>query len=488
MATTTANGALTHASSDDALVDLFYGMCRSSKEAVWNGLPLVEAAWKANPLDALRIIFHARDCRGGKGDRAPFLAAISWVLRNDPSWFDANFKHIPEYGRWKDIVELLTSSPETQRRKMAAFVAEQLRIDKAAMDEGGPVSLCAKWFPREGKQWDIGGVRMMVATYLLNDGRYLKDSVSVVNRRLRKEFVSPLSEHIKLVETLMCAGRWTDIDFSKLPSCAHNRYMNALKAHDGERYTAWLVDVVAKRVGVKVNAGQLYPYQLVTQYFYGSEKDDTVEVQWDALVEKQRLKNGGGGVVVVADVSASMNGRPMYNSIALGRLFSQLIDGPFRDKVITFSEQPTFVNLSQCKSLFEAVTTLRRAPWGSNTNFQAVFDLILNLLAADVPAPKKVLVLSDMQFDQAAGGEGFTNHEIVKARFEEAGKTMPGIVFWNLNGEYKNIPVKHDTPGVVLLSGFSPSLINLVLSDCVTPQQAMRMAIDDPRYERIVAP
>lgn len=82
--------------------------------------------------------------------------------------------------------------------------------------------------------------------------------------------------------------------------------------------------------------------------------------------------------------------------------------------------------------------------------------------------------MSDMQFNAAAGTHSFsyditTMHHQIKKRFTEVGALLkwedtsaPPIVYWNLRNTGGHLVVK-DEEGAVLLSGFSPSLLKLVL-------------------------
>lgn len=112
-----------------------------------------------------------------------------------------------------------------------------------------------------------------------------------------------------------------------------------------------------------------------------------------------------------------------------------------------------------------------------------------------------------MQFNEANNGNRWeTQYEALKRKFAEAGMntvgqeyTPPLVVFWNLRGDTKGFMAKADTPGVIMLSGFSPSLLTLLIEakplqvatekekPKVTPYDAMRAALDNEVYDRIRA-
>jgi hypothetical protein len=120
--------------------------------------------------------------------------------------------------------------------------------------------------------------------------------------------------------------------------------------------------------------------------------------------------------------------------------------------------------------------------------------------AEDVP---DLIVFSDMQFDAANGPGWETHHERLTRVWASKGYELPTITYWNLRGDTAGgFMADSKTPGVRLLSGFSPALLKLVLTgeeadeDEVetvdgatkarpTPYQTMRKALDAPRYDAV---
>jgi hypothetical protein len=97
--------------------------------------------------------------------------------------------------------------------------------------------------------------------------------------------------------------------------------------------------------------------------------------------------------------------------------------------------------------------------------------------------PEMLLILSDMQFDQCAKFDD-SAMKMIARKYEEAGYELPKIVFWNLNAA-DNVPVKYDTRGVALVSGFSPAIMTAVLggdTEKFTPEAMMLKAVMVDRY------
>lgn len=163
--------------------------------------------------------------------------------------------------------------------------------------------------------------------------------------------------------------------------------------------------------------------------------------------------------------------------------------GLFENKLITFSENPTLHYVPD-DSLYCQVQNVSKMPWGMNTNFEKVMDLIIGLShRSEEQRIEKIFVFSDMQFDQAFRNADKTHFETLKKRFEEAQLKMPQIIFWNLKGNTDDFPVKSDERGVILLSGYSPSMLNNILNNQeMTPLSFLLTILNSPRYDRIQEP
>ena len=485
--TLTENGALSLASTGMARVDLFFKMCRKISEEQL--VSLLEKSWAEDALDTLRIVFNARDCRGGKGERALFRRAMQWMASTHPETVLCNMKHVPEFGRWEDLIWFMEFGPAFEERACQMF-AKQLKADRAAMMRGDVVTLCAKWAPTERGKHDK----------LFHAAAKIRQRMGELTpAQYRKQYLTPLRTYLKVVEHYMCAKEWESIDYSTVPSCAMNRLKKAFARNDAGRFEEWKMALTSDnpevRKTVKVNARQLFPHDLVRQYMNGHAKDVVIEEQWKELLKKGvALKDS----IVLSDVSGSMYGTPMEVSIALGIYISPLVAEPFRNQVITFETSPRFHHLTE-ETLKEKVNQLASAPWGGSTDFQAVFNLILERALGyedsthgkvkvrdPVPAdqmPKQLFVLSDMQFNHAGGSGFLTNYETIRAKYAAVGYQLPVIVFWNLRGNTNDFTTNALEQGVSMVSGFSPDLLKAVIEGKdMTPYGTLRAALDSERY------
>ena len=166
-----------------------------------------------------------------------------------------------------------------------------------------------------------------------------------------------------------------------------------------------------------------------------------------------------------------------------------------KDKYITFSNQPQFVDFSDKKTLRGKLEVALEHDECSNTNIEAVFDLILGV-AIENKVPKEemvsnVLIISDMEFDSAQRAwrsNSFLTQPLfaeIKARYNSAGYDLPRLVFWNVNSRTGAIPLTENELGVALLSGFSQNVLKMAMSSKYDPYEVLIETLDSPRYDPI---
>ena len=225
---------------------------------------------------------------------------------------------------------------------------------------------------------------------------------------------------------------------------------------------------------------------------------------WKALPDYVK---GNGNTICVADGSASMrspirgasvSALSVANAIAI--YFAERSAGKFKNKYITFSEHPQLVDFSSCETLRDKIATALLHDECTNTNIEAVFDLILqtaiNGYMKQSDMPKNILILSDMEFDSCVrtNGRGYSYFSpdeklfiTFAKRYAEHGYQLPRLVFWNIMSRTGSIPVKENELGVALVSGFSPAVVNMVLSNCVDPYECLLEQLNSERYAPVEA-
>ena len=186
-----------------------------------------------------------------------------------------------------------------------------------------------------------------------------------------------------------------------------------------------------------------------------------------------------------AKVSGSVTA--MDIAVSLGVFLSQRMKGAFQNKLVTFSERPTIVELPNTKNLETLFSFVENMDWGGSTNLELAYEAILTdairskAKAEDMPS--MLLILSDMEFNPAQSS-GYHNsgslfngnsrqklpsdttlHSVMKQKFADAGYVVPKICYWHLNaGGSGTYPVMKTENDVAMVSGYSPTVLKSVLS------------------------
>ena len=452
--TLTNNGAVTHSTAGNFCVDLFFVAGASRNMSEEDIIKAFIRAYREDRVTAIKILFWARDARGGAGEKRFFQLIMRSILISFPDVYEQIAIHIPVFGYWKDIFIIERPTDNTLN-----WLDHQLKENENA-------NLLAKWFPRNG-EW-------FVAMH-----KYLKVSAGSFRRML--------TSMSNTVEQKMCANEWETIQYSQVPSVAGKIHSKSFSKHDGIRYNSYITDVMEGKQ--KMNASVLFPSDLVNKITaFRWDEDDNIsayDAMWKSL--PNYMEGCTERILPICDVSGSMQGTPMDVSIGLGLYISERNEGPFKDLVLTFSEEPQF-HMVQGNTLSERVVNLRGANWGMNTDLGKTFFMLLDRAVAGNVAqedmPTKLLIISDMEFDAACGIR--TNFDYIKDMYAQAGYQMPGIIFWNVNGRLGNVPVKTNTPNTALVSGYSPSIIRSILGgDELSPLAVMLKTINSDRYSCI---
>lgn len=464
--TTTENGALSNKLTFNPVLDFFY---HAAARRGQDNTKLFSEAFQYNQNDAILAAFYVRDARGGQGERATFRQVLQYLADNNPDLFTRIMVHIPEYGRWDDVLAFATHG--NVGAAVIDFISAQLSTD---IDSKNP-SLLAKYMPSEN-----ASSKRTIAL-----ARYLAGMLGLTARQYRV-MLSDLRSRLKIVEVYMSAGKFDAIEYAHVPSRAAMIYRKAFHKRDGERYRAYLAKL--EKGETKINSGTLYPYELVNKVRLGNDR--TIDAQWNALPDYTE----GRSFITVCDTSGSMDAiipgakvRAMDVAISVALYGADKCKGDFAKMFITFSESPTIQEIKG-KNLFEKVNNLERTAWGYNTNLQKVMDLLLNTaVKRKIPQsdmPESLIIVSDMQFD--AANKGRTNLEEIRIKFNRAGYTIPTIVFWNVMSRKDETPATEDDNKVYLVSGFSPSVFKFVLTGKATnPLELMNEIIHGERYARV---
>ncbi len=486
----TENGAVGYRTTGKELLDINFSVSSLRNQTEEMITERFNKAFFENKALAVLWAFYVGDVRGGIGERRLFRICLTYLANREPQIAEKLLPLVAKYSRWDNLLPLLKTG---LKEKVCALLKAQLDEDNRKMREGEPISLCCKWMP------SVNATSVLTKEY----AKILISAWGVTQKQYRQT-LSSLRAYANILEVRMSKGDWQGIDYEAVPSKANLIYNSAFLRNDEERRREYLSKL--EKGEAKINAGVLFPHDIVHKYMDPRDwkpalraKDIALEQLWKALPD---YVQGAGNTLCVSDGSASMMikiGNTQVSAlsvaVALSIYFSERCSGQYKDKYITFSEHPQFVDLSKAKTLRDKIGVAFAHDEVEDTNIEAVFDLILaTALENNLPQselPSNILILSDMEFNECATstaygkvrGRGFKKlFTVIREKYECYGYQLPRLVFWNLCSRSETIPLKENALGVALVSGFSPVIVNMVLSGKLDPFECLLEQITAERY------
>ena len=510
----TENGAIGYSTSGKTLVDINFSVASLRNVPDKDVQNKIHELYIENPMIAVKWIFFAGDVREGLGERRLFRLAIKQLISENPEVVKRVLKLIPEYTRWDNLVLMISCN--IIEKDILEIIKQQLMDDMNNCKTNKPISLLAKWMPSINTS-NKDQVKL---------ARFIAHELHIKQSTYRK-MLSKLRSYSNVTETLVSSNQWDKINYEAVPSKANLLYKDAFLKHDNARRTEYL-DQVTK--GEKtINSSVAFPCDIVHKYYSGNifnntawKIDMTLESMWSNL---PNYVNGDDSTIVVSDGSGSMLCRcggknsdmtALEVAMSIAIYFSERCKGVFKDKYITFSEKPKFVDFSNCNSLNDKLHEAARHNECQNTNIEGVFTLILKAAVendlSQEELPKNILIISDMEFDYGAtinnrSGWNYSidiygtrdNHgqiilpsrnnyklfERIKSIYESYGYKMPKLIFWNVNSRTNTIPVIENDLGVALVSGYSTNIVKMVLSGKLDPYEIIIEQLNNKRYDKV---
>jgi hypothetical protein len=484
-------------------------------------------------LDHLVTLFHAKGVAGAE----VVNAAISVYLQH----LDADALQV--FG--KPLKEVTLDEAKAFNAKLKAMTATEL----ATQVKGKRLSLASKWFKREGKKESDHRALVLARLYPeteVKDVALRKKRITYANMRFRN-IISTLTQLLQVGEQLMCsegkegqiARNWADINPDHAPAVFVTKYRKALlnEASDkvldqasvdtGNRSTRADRIECRKHVLTSILTGKLkganQDLARLSEIIMGhltashsglqhatispslsSAERSLINQQWEDMVKAVRelieevAKEHADdpeyldprNVIPVVDTSGSMTSAKVQDkAIGLGILATTLSNLP--GCLISFSDKPKLFHLDTSGDIFSKFLTICNGPTGLNTNIDATYRVLLDLMVSKkvTKTDFALLILTDGQFDSqlvhftedrdgSGYGYGYScrssadmlrKFETVflgrmEKAFQEKGYTLPRTIFWNLNGQTPGFPAAEATKGVQMVSGFSQTLMKQVFT------------------------
>jgi hypothetical protein len=522
--TTGVKGADVWESTCSALLDYSIGAVRGASDKT-----ILKILDVNDPAMAFVLAFHVRNVRGGKGERVIFKRTMAALYTLYPALTLDLLDLVPQYGSWCDLFDMALIFPQF-RKRILNLAASQLLTDELT-PVGKPISLCAKWAPRERKNSPDAEILKQLSVILFADIPSHSTRMAMYRR-----LVAGLNRRLKTVETFMSGGLWSDIQPATIPGRAGKIYSRAFlnlkstfqrfnnqerlvlrKPNDVDRMTCrehfikYFADAAAGKTSIN-GADTLFPHEIVRKALACNlapeEKDQLVAI-WNSMVAK--IKAAGTCLEdceVMCDFSGSMrfhDGTPFFVSIALGILISEVTG---KNRILTFDSEPQWHYFPEGDLLVKLGSISHYLGQGLSTNFQKAYNLIVEDKKRKplTTVPSFVLVLTDMNFDAACGSESGDRHhfktapvqthaEMAKETFRRLSEDMygnpdalkaPVLGIWNLSPNPTDIQATADEEGVVLLSGWSPTQFNILQQEglkTVTPFELLKKELEAAQYD-----
>ena len=485
--TRTENGAAAYASTGSECLDLFASVGALRRESDEEIIKRFIRAYTESPDTAMKLLFYARDVRGGLGERRVFRVVLNWLAVNQPASVKKNLALVAEYGRYDDLLSLLGTPCE---KEMLSLVKEQFSKDLAAMEREAPVSLLAKWLP------SVNASNADTRAY----GKCFAKALGLSDADYRKA-LSALRGRIRILENNLREKDYS-FDYEKQPSRALFKYRKAFARNDGERYAAFL-NAVTKGEAI-LHADQVAPYELVAPYllpgWYGNrrgfmrditpEEKDALNATWASLPDFGSDENALAVIDTSGSMYCDMKPVPAAVALSLGLYFAEHNTGVFKNCFIEFSARPQLIEIKG-DTFADRLRYVASFNEIANTNLEKVFDLVLNAAVKNhVPQselPAKLIIISDMEFDSCIDNAAAVNFEHAKKRYASHGYKLPQIVFWNVASRHRQQPVTQNEQGVALVSGATPRLFSMVAGGTLSPYRFMMEVLGSERYAQIAA-
>ena len=412
------------------------------------------------------------------------------------------------------------------------------------------ISLLAKWMPREGDKLANEIATILIPGSMFHGTRMklYRKKISTLNKAINTVEIKMCGKEWSSIPPNTVPGRalnnYVKAFLNEQLSKRKIRYTSLRHPEDQDRmacrenFKKHFSDIAKGKLVAK-GADTLFPHEVIKKAVNILEEscncqcdsditcDSHTECQylngvWTSMVNTAKEGGGLGRSLAMCDFSGSMHSgttgdTPYWVSMALGLLISEVTTNEFKNTFLTFDSNPRLHKLPDTKDLFTKLRSFdpRIMSQGTSTDFQKAMDLVLEQCKASRvkpgDEPERLIVLTDMAWDLACGSAEYsaytgnqyrhvvktdtwqTHIEMIRESFKRAGEDMwgvgwkmPTIVIWNIAASCKDFHATATTPGVVMLSGWSPSLFKILQTEgTISPEKALHFQLDNERYDPV---
>lgn len=479
-----------------------------------------------------KIIGNTRDIVSGKGEYdLSYMQIIIWynfcpelakyALKN----FVMSEDDSHPFGSWKDIKYFCNFCKDRGLETQHPIIqyAFSLMLLQIVTDvESDIKSLCGKWTPREGSKkfgWIFEELAYIYFSEYIDTAKTPEQLIRA-QKKCKMDFRKINSHHnisLNTVQIKQCNNDWSSIDHTKITSITIQKqkkaFLNINK--DGTKRSENIDRVICannfkkiihtesihlKGRHIAMNSFVKDAIALSIQRANGicvQDEIDLINAQW---VTNGACNNSMGNIIPMVDTAGSMflDSDAGYAAIGLGiRCAEKSVLGK---RVLTFSSQAQWNNLSECNNLVDMVSHLYNVDeWGMTTNFYAAFDQILKgIIDSQITYTEAtnitLAIFSDMQVDESIENSVHTLYDTMEKKYEETGIKLygkgtklkpPRILFWNMRST-DGFPTISSTKNVSMMSGYNPTMLNMFCKNGIqgfsTPWLSLITVLNNKRY------
>lgn len=461
----TENGDKAYVTSESYCLD-YFALIGGMRHNYYEIISAFMRAFYEDKILAVKLLFYTRDIREGLGERNTFRMILNFLACFYADIAIQILEFIPKYGRYDDYLVCLNTPVHDEVVKL---LKTQLDEDINLHHKGKEFSLLAKWLPsiNTSNKANVKLAKQLAKDFKMTEEEYRKTLSTlrrgrIIENNLRKKDYS--------------------FDYQKQTSQSLLKYRQAFLRNDAKRYLQYIDEV--KKGNVKINTSTLYPYQVIKPIISNpggltKEERTVLNTTWNNLKRvSTNLKT-----IVVRDGSYSMyrdySIAPIDIATSLAILFAEQLPEPFKNNFITFSENPRLIKLPN-SDIYDKVQYALNFYEAENTNISKVYQLILDVAqkrnVSFENMINQIIIISDMEFDNCI--EDISSYEIFKEKFAQSGYKLPQIVFWNVDARSIHVPVKSHEENVILISGSSSNMFEMVVNSKLDNQTAYKFMVE----------
>lgn len=435
-----------------------------------------------------KIIGFTRDYINGKGEyMLAYMMIYTWYsffpeLSKYALSLFVIFPSNHPYGSWKDIkyfCNYCKNKSQNINHPLIIYAIEltnkQLQNDLNIISN---ISLVSKWIPREKSKfgWLFKELaKNFYSYYFINKN----PEINAYNKAYTnyRHIISSLNIKLQTVQIDQCANQWENIQYSNLTSITLFKQKYALlnKTKDGliklntsnrinyaESFKIFTQNNKFPIKGKYISLGQ-FTKEAFNIISVEKQKECNlndvkmvINKQWTNFMEQiNPLTN----IIPIIDTSSSMQQEALYNSIGFGICVAE--KSSFKKRILTFDNDPTWINLDNCNNFVEMVGKVFNNITQLNSNLYKTVNNIFEISMNDCEINKiykkneniTFILFTDLQTENL---NIYINY--IQERFINLKYKIPNIYIWNLISS-QNITIPSN---IEIISGYNPLLLNIL--------------------------